>query len=186
MSIIPSTLPKSINWTIKNHILSEQFDIIEKSKTNNHTRHIPYGIINSLIKTSKIVTPRLTYNTMMGYYRKRNREWQMVDIPEPMLDWEPVHEEVVELLNITEVRGLGRQPTGDTHNKRKIGEMTVNTAFNEITLEYQRIYTIMNRKNRHVKSGYLWSLIYHIKVKNNILATTKILESTIFSESEGR
>ena len=71
---------------------------------------------------------------IMRYYRKRyreqHREQHIVSIPENMLDHEPNHEEVIELIDIAVVRGLGGRPKGATNTKRKIGEVDVIAAVN--------------------------------------------------------
>ena len=77
------------------------------------------------------------------------------------------------------VRGAGGRPKGSTDKKRRIGEVAIVAAVNEITCEFKRVYDRSNRKNKRVKRGYLLNLIKRIKTKNNIPDNVNIRETTI-------
>ena len=170
---------KKFHRYIKMMVLEEQFDAIKKAKSSNPTGRIPNGLIHKLIENTKSVAPWLTYNGIMGYYRKRAKQVAINTENEDM----EMADDVVAPDGMCASAG---RPKGSTDKKRKITEENVVATMNEIALKYNAsrgFYNSKYQRNKKIifrrKPGYLTSLITEIKVKNNVPEDVIISEGSI-------
>ena len=77
---------KQAKTNMKNEILQEHSNMINRATKQNPSNQIPHGLIKQLVSEVAPVCPWLTYNTMMNFHRKQARLGSITDIPVALRD----------------------------------------------------------------------------------------------------
>ena len=97
---------------MKNKILQEHSNMINRATEQNLSNRIPHGFVKQLVADVAPVCPWLTYNTMMNFHRKQARLGSITDIPVALRDT------TNEYITASTERKKGGRPLGST-DKRK-------------------------------------------------------------------
>ena len=142
---------KKVNRHIKNPILSEHYNLIEKVQQGNCTGRFLNGLIHELIENTKHLAPWLIYTTIMWYYHMRVTEVPIIvqELLNVSPNQTPVDDKTAET-NKEISHKLGGQPKGNTDKKIKMVEVNLVATVNQIALEYHTEHKKVSEKKRSI------------------------------------
>ena len=115
------------------NILSNLCNQIDQACKSNATNRIPYGFVACQVAGMKQVCPWLNRNNTMNEYRRRIKKSPPTLLLECM-PTEPSSESVAEgTVTIYTGKKNGGRPIGTTKKRRKLSELSLYAAKNEIT-----------------------------------------------------
>ena len=117
----------------RQNILRNLCNQIDEANKSNDANRIPYGFVARQVAGMKLLCPWLSRHTIMNEYRRRIKKFPPTLLLECM-PTEPSSESVDEgTVVIYTGKKSGGRPIGTTKKRKKVSELSLYAAKNEIT-----------------------------------------------------